>query len=203
MSSIGLSIKEYPEAVRVLLLCVSVTAVVTVICIGLISVEQRLRSSVAIEQLPERVANKHQCFWRVVSGGLFGFMTFGCLLLPYSYFNGIVSGSFLEHFEKLYECQISGLNFFCLTMLCVFSNLNYVMLAILSWLYLQNFHQKKVPSFGDKFSPTYQPAVHAVMICFGGAMIHVVVFDAFHPGPNVAPCTLLATMFCAWVGYKA
>ena len=202
MSSIGLGISEYPEAVRVLLLAVSVPAAVTLICIGLISVEQRLRSAIDSAELPERVASKGQCCWRIFYGCLFGVLAICCLAVPFAYVNGIFSGSFAEHFEEAYGCQISGFNFFCLTALSLLQNLNYLLLGFLSWLYLQQFHQQVVPSFRDKLSPACRPVVNAGFICVGGAFTHIFLFAIFHPGPDVAPWMLLATVVCAWAIYK-
>ena len=202
MSSLGLWIQEYPEAVRCLLLAVSATAAATLICIGLISIEQRLRSAINGAELPERVASKRQCFWRIFYGMLFCILTIFCLALPFIYYQGTVNGSFLRQFENVYGCEISFWNYFCLFSLCVYFNVNYLMLAILSWLYLQNFHQQIVPSFREKTPPKLRPLLSASMVFVGGAVVHILLFAIFHPGPDVAPWVLLVTTVCALVCYK-
>jgi len=202
MSSLGLWIQEYPEALRYLLLCVSATAGATLTCIGLISVEKRLCSANRGGEIPERVANNFQCLLRVFYGCLFGVLTIVCLVMPFACVYGIYNGSFAECFEKAYNCQISGFNFFCITTLTLFSSLNHLMLAFISWLYLQYFHQRISPSFKEKFPPVYRPAITAIFVCVVGSFIHIFSLLLFHSSPDIAPWMLLATIFCAWAGYK-
>ena len=69
MSSLGLWMQDYPEVLRYFMLCICVTAAATVTCIGLISVEKRLRSAIDLRnEMPERVATKRQCFFRIFYG---------------------------------------------------------------------------------------------------------------------------------------
>ena len=76
------------------------------------------------------------------------------------------------------------------------------MLAILSWLYLQDFHQQIVPSFREKTSLALQPILSTSMVLVGGAFVHLLLFAIFHPGPDIAPWVLLVTTVCALVCYK-
>ena len=194
---------EYLELIDAILLKLYIGTALSVVLIGAIAIEKRIRLGGFGEELPERIASRRQMLGRIIGGFLFAACVMYCLYLPFFYVNGILSGSFLAFFEKLYGTPINSLNFFCLTLIAVFNQLTWLGIAVLCFLYLNNYHQLNLKPLKELDSnPTCMPAVLAAAFCYLGVAIHCFLFAVFGIGPSAAPWIVLATIIVAGFVYR-